>query len=213
MEIKDKESLLFFGNITQPQINDVARMNKSFESIYNYYVGDEFMYPSIEASAKEIKELQSKVESQLVNPKEEYIEQDVNLMSYLTAEAEKLNVSSSDNARALFILKEKVDPFILALKNYWNRARPYQYAYFLKSDFHPLSAVSAHTPAYPSGHSIQVTSWGKMLEKKYPELQTEISNIVYSVNQGRMALGVHFPSDIQFGVSIAQYLNNKGLLL
>tara|TARA_R100000005_G_C4988607_1_gene196413 strand:+ start:363 stop:1004 length:642 start_codon:yes stop_codon:yes gene_type:complete len=213
MEIKDKESLLFYGNITQLQMNEVARMNKSFESIYNYYVGDEFMYPSIEQSANEIRELQSKVESQIVSPKQEYIQQDVNLMNYLTSEAEKLNISSSDNARTLFILKEKVDPLILALKNYWNRARPYQYAYFLKSNFHPLKAVSANTPAYPSGHSIQVTCWSKMLEKKYPELQTELSNIVYSVNQGRMALGVHFPSDIQFGVSIAQYLNNKGLLL
>tara|TARA_R100000278_G_scaffold55922_1_gene46418 strand:+ start:3275 stop:3916 length:642 start_codon:yes stop_codon:yes gene_type:complete len=213
MEIRDKESLLFFGNLTEPQINDVARMNKSFESIYNYFVGDEFMYPSIEQSAKEIKKLQSKVESQSVNPKQEYIEQDVNLINYLSTQSEKLNISSSDNARALFILKEKVNPLILALKNYWNRARPYQYAYFLKSNFHPLKAVSAHSPAYPSGHSIQVTCWAKMLQQKYPELQTELSNIVYSVNQGRMALGVHFPSDIQFGASIAQHLNNKGLLL
>ena len=95
-------------------------------------------------------------------PKEEYIEQDVNLMSYLTAESEKLNISSSDNARALFILKEKVDPFILALKNYWNRARPYQYAYFLKSDFHPLNAVSAHTPCI----SFRSLNSGYLLELK-----------------------------------------------
>tara|TARA_R100001594_G_scaffold148901_1_gene205246 strand:+ start:49 stop:687 length:639 start_codon:yes stop_codon:yes gene_type:complete len=209
----NNENFLFYGNLNLSEKKEVARLLKSYEVIFNHFVGDEFLYPNISMSGEEIKVLKRKVEEQSVNPKEEYIEQDVNLFKYLSSESEKLNINTGENARALFIIKEKINPLILALKQYWNRARPYQYAYYVGADFNPLKTKSSHNPSYPSGHTIQAMCWAKILAKQYPELKDELIIIAKNISEGRMAMGVHFASDIQFGVSVADYLEFKHLLV
>ena len=45
--------------------------------------------------------------------------------------------------------------FLMKLKYFYNRPRPFQVAKIAGIDFSALDSKTAHTPAYPSGHSFQ----------------------------------------------------------
>ena len=91
---------------------------------------------------------------------------------------------------------------IIDLKFKFNRPRPFQLASHYNIDLGNEKLESMYTPSYPSGHSIQGTLIGKVLQTKLPITTDSFveagKRISYSRNVGR----AHFPSDSRIGEDI-----------
>lgn len=88
-----------------------------------------------------------------------------------------------------------VQDLIFKLKFYYQRPRPRQIAQYYKLKLFPYKSFSAHSPSFPSGHTIQaiviLNVIGNKNPTEYPFCKELIEDIAYS----RVYLGHHFPSD------------------
>tara|TARA_B100001094_G_scaffold168979_1_gene163433 strand:+ start:170 stop:721 length:552 start_codon:yes stop_codon:yes gene_type:complete len=83
---------------------------------------------------------------------------------------------------------------ILFFKYSINRARPKQ----IDNELNVLPSISANTPAYPAGHSLQAYYLEKILSQKYPQKADLFHEIAEKCNHVRVVAGLHYPSDGQF---------------
>ena len=93
---------------------------------------------------------------------------------------------------------------ILRLKWHFNRARPHQVGEAIGQPFVPMDSQTAHTPAYPSGHAIQAYLLGEFSSRLDPDHTDEYFDLVDRILWGRVQGGYHWPSDISYGVDVAQ---------
>ncbi len=68
------------------------------------------------------------------------------------------------------VLKD-TETIIMKLKFYYNRIRPYQLANIYGISLNPIPTHSGHSPAYPSGHTIQSKVFADILSFRYPDHQ------------------------------------------
>ncbi len=95
-------------------------------------------------------------------------------------------------------------PLIFELKFHYNRIRPVGLAYYLNIALNPATTKTGHTPAYPSGHTLQTYFFTKMISDL---TQTEWSDDpTREVASSRMSMGLHYKSDNDFAIKIAKYL-------
>lgn len=87
---------------------------------------------------------------------------------------------------------------ILGLKYSINRPRPYQF-HNGPALAEVLNSTSAHTPAFPSGHSYQAFLLADHLATLFPKRRTKLFEAAEAIGQSRIAAGHHFPSDHEFG--------------
>jgi hypothetical protein len=104
--------------------------------------------------------------------------------------------------------------FIMKIKNYYNRPRPYQVAKKINIELKPIRLNSAKSAAFPSGHSAQSHLLSYILSDLFPKHKSNFEKIANNVCKSRMMAKVHFPSDIENGEKIAkilfkQYKNNN----
>lgn len=104
---------------------------------------------------------------------------------------------------ALRSITDQMDPLVLAVKAYYNRPRPFQLAKVAGLDFHPIASRTAGTPSYPSGHAAQAHMLALMLGEVYPQHGDDLRKLAQEVAWTRVEGGVHFPSDIHYGETIA----------
>jgi len=107
-------------------------------------------------------------------------------------------------------IRKSVKPIISTLKNYYSRSRPDVIAARLGIDWHDDFLESSDSPSYPSGHTIQAYVCAGTLSKKYPEYSKGLFLIAELISQSRIDRGVHFPSDVDYGRSIAKELLDQG---
>jgi acid phosphatase (class A) len=104
------------------------------------------------------------------------------------------------NKDDLNIVLNELEPLLIRLKEHYNRPRPYQLANYYGLDIYvPIDAYMALTPAYPSGHSFEGYILGEILSAKYPEHAVGLLKLGKNVGLSRIATGVHYPSDHEFG--------------
>jgi hypothetical protein len=110
-------------------------------------------------------------------------------------------------------------PVLLRLKEFYNRPRPHEAAKQLGMVVTPIASEAAlyndyeghegdkrYTGSYPGGHAMQSKFIAKMLSLKYPELESELLDIADIIADTRLALGVHFKSDNDYGKLLAESL-------
>lgn len=90
------------------------------------------------------------------------------------------------------------DSFILDLKIFYGRPRPYQINKYHNIDIKVEDSDTAQTPSYPSGHAFQGRLIYKMLAEKYPEHELRLREISERISNARILRGLHFPSDNDF---------------
>jgi len=114
-----------------------------------------------------------------------------------------------------FLTKLKLDisGLIMQLKEYYQRARPYQVAYYTEQDLVPFNSKSANTPSYPSGHSTQAYFIGLVESFKYPHRAKEIKKFCSMIAKSREVMGVHYESDTDFGKTIAIALSKHPTII
>jgi acid phosphatase (class A) len=112
------------------------------------------------------------------------------------------------NLHATAALFQKVDdnvgPVIDSAKNYWNRPRPF------------LQDKRIHAPidlpknaSYPSGHSTIGNLDAMILVVLAPDLKDRLLARGRQIGDDRIIAGVHFPSDVAAGRTLAQALFGK----
>jgi 8-oxo-dGTP pyrophosphatase MutT (NUDIX family) len=110
-------------------------------------------------------------------------------------------------------------PVLLRLKEFYNRPRPHEAAKQLGMLITPIASTAAlysdysgheddkrYTGSYPGGHAMQSRFIAKMLSLKYPQLETQLLEIADLIADTRLALGVHFKSDNDYGKLLAESL-------
>ena len=129
------------------------------------------------------------------------------------------NLSKPDCAAEIENCIATTSPILLRLKEYFNRPRPHQAAKILGIPFTPFKSVAAlysdydghednkaYTSSYPGGHAMQSRFIARMLGLKYPELESDLIKIADTIADTRIALGVHFKSDNDYGKLLAESL-------
>ena len=100
------------------------------------------------------------------------------------------------------IIDETV-PLIMKLKFYFQRPRPYQMAEYYKLKLFPFYSRSAASPSYPSGHALQARVICHVLGNHFPDKFEYFESLATDVQHSRIYLGVHYPSDIDYSLFVA----------
>ena len=207
------EQTLFYGNLAIKENVIADDISVEMSTVADYFKDIRFDFPPNYVSYDELLELSSYLKENYYDPKTDWFIQDEDLNSYLIKKSKELGFSQKKSYNIIQDLTQELSSLILDLKRHWNRARPYQYAYFLSIEFSPFQSISSHTPSYPSGHSLLAMCWENKILSIKPELKSKTNKIVDSVNMGRMALGLHFPSDIEFSRTIANFIKSNNIRL
>ena len=96
-------------------------------------------------------------------------------------------------------------PIVMEHKGYYNRPRPYQ----VNSAIQPAESKTAATPAYPAGHTFQPYLIAYHLSNKYPKHRAEFFRIAKRIADARVSVGLHYPSDNEGGIALAEKYKDK----
>lgn len=138
--------------------------------------------------------------------KENETKLDKNFVKAFISYAEKNNLSFDKS-----YIKELVNDsgnLILRLKKAYDRPRPFQLAPIHDVEISYDKEVqgemgSASTPSYPSGHTAQAYMIAGVLSQENPDHHNKLMEMADAVAFSRLQLGVHFPSDNEFGKILA----------
>ena len=108
----------------------------------------------------------------------------------------------TDSFEELHKIESDIVPFITFFKLLFNRARPKQ----INMDLDVYQSISAHTPAFPAGHTCQAYYLAKKLTKKYPEKKEILFELAEKCGQARIYAGLHYPSDHEFSKFLVNIL-------
>lgn len=93
---------------------------------------------------------------------------------------------------------------IYKIKFFYQRPRPNQLAQYYKLKLFPYKSYSADTPSYPSGHTIQAYVILNVVADRHPEQYQFCKELIEDVMYSRIYLGLHFPTDNDFGKVVAK---------
>lgn len=99
------------------------------------------------------------------------------------------------------------DPVLNAAKKNWARPRPYVRSTLIQ----PVVGKPGDAGSYPSGHTFGISIPEFLLTAAFPEHAEEFDARIHRVMWGRIAGGVHFPSDTEAGRLLARSVMDKML--
>lgn len=197
---------LKYGNLSYEQSEVIRTKTNLFSEMANSFISNP--YPLPESTAKELSELSKIQKDNIKDDMQEKIvdfcvDVDENLVGIISAFIEQFGIK--DEQKTIQYLSNELLPLILKLKKHYNRPRPYQVAYYLRSKFSPFESVS-NSPSYPSGRAVQVYFISEVLMYKYKEKQKDIKEMADMIASSRLSMGVNFKSDIDFAKDIVKEL-------
>jgi len=107
------------------------------------------------------------------------------------------------------IYENIVSPLIDHLKNYYNRARPFQLAELYNIKIDRIITKTHHTPSYPSGHTMYAALISEILSAIYPEKKSIFEDLTQKTAFARVLQGVHYPSDNEASINIIKTIYPK----
>ncbi|MDR0902505.1 MAG: phosphatase PAP2 family protein [Opitutaceae bacterium] len=116
--------------------------------------------------------------------------------------------------RTAAVLQQAYDehrPSVLASKEQWSRARPYNRGLGIT----PCVEIVPKDGSYPSGHTAESALLAALFSEALPEYKARFMENVRETMWGRVIAGVHFPTDTQAGrligfVIAREMLKNQG---
>jgi hypothetical protein len=130
-----------------------------------------------------------------------YLAYDRHLIQALTTIFKQKNI---DVEELIIEVVKDVQNLIYRLKFHYQRPRPFQLAQYYKLKLFPYKSHSAHTPSYPSGHTIQSIVILNVIGNKYPTEYQYCKELIEDIAYSRIFLGVHYPSDNDGGREIGK---------
>lgn len=89
-------------------------------------------------------------------------------------------------------------------QEFWDRKRPW-----LTDSRVALLAKPITRPSYPSGHSTTNHTWAHVLSELFPNKRDALFKYAYTIGENRMRGGVHYPSDVKAGKTLAAIIYEK----
>ncbi len=103
-------------------------------------------------------------------------------------------------------LKLEILPFIKHHKEHFSTSRPFDLAEQFEIPFEYDYLETAQTPSYPSGHTAQAYYTAIKLSNTFPQLKDQLFTLAKMIEESRVDMGVHFPSDNTAGIVLAHQL-------
>ena len=201
-----KYGLITVNNITygNPNAEQAILVEKlgTFDYIANHFMDKPYPDNDGKYSQRELEQITEQMKK-LDNAKivESSFAFDENLAGMCMDVAQKCGVSNPK--KFVSSVFKDIDTIIMKLKFFYNRIRPFQLANIYKYPLNPMPTVSAQSPAYPSGHTVQSKVIADILSFKYPSHSNTLENFADKCSKSRIILGVHYPSDEVFGLQVA----------
>lgn len=162
------------------------------------------LMPTEEQSIKELKQVITAHNNATAEQVELYKKTDKEpsyyLMKYMDEKGLKYDKESIDE------IQKQLAVIIAHYKNAHNRPRPWQVAKRNNVKYKHFDSVTAQTPSYPSGHTVQPVFVALVYGEKHPEHAKTLRKIADATGMGRVHAGLHFPTDIQAGQYLAERL-------
>ena len=142
--------------------------------------------------------------------KERYVQYDVGLINFLKQGIAGIEGIDVQNAHNLIdtILFDTLG-LITKLKYYYQRPRPYQLAFYYDFPLYYHESITIDSPSYPSGHAYMGRILTGVLGHVYPQLAHFMDKVSADFNYARVMMAVHFKSDVDAGVNIANVVLNS----
>ncbi|MDA7670331.1 phosphatase PAP2 family protein [Akkermansiaceae bacterium] len=192
---------LTYGNPNAAQ-DILIREEGAFDYIANHYMqkpypnnDGQYAFKELSSIREDMKKLQHDKVVELS------VKFDEDLSGMLIETADKCGVSNP--SKFIEELYKDINPIIMKLKYFYNRVRPYQLANILSYPLNPMPTISAQSPSYPSGHTVQSRVFAEILSFRYPDQQDMLMKFADKCSQSRIIMGVHFPSDGIFGKQLS----------
>tara|TARA_R110000744_G_scaffold360744_2_gene468311 strand:- start:905 stop:1576 length:672 start_codon:yes stop_codon:yes gene_type:complete len=213
MKLFDIYNKLAYGNLNKESLEYVNKPNNLFTETFSEFSTNEF--PDLKETEKEIFQIiEFMGKSQKTKCWDNYqkfmntCDEDIRLA--LKIELKRLGIPyTKDYGDYLENIQESLGVLIMRLKQHYNRARPYQVAYYTNQNLHPFFTASGNTPAYPSGHAAQGRFLCNIVAYHYPEKKEKLMKLSHKIANSRIAMGLHYPSDNKFGFEIADALSKN----
>jgi len=204
---------LAYGNLNH-DFNLKLDVNNEFTQLFDSFL--DFPYPQIDETKLEIENLISVQENAI---KSKSWDKNYSFMQTADKNLDKLFISFYLKNELVFDqeflskIKTDLSALIIQLKEYYQRARPYQVAYYTEQNLVPFNSASANSPSYPSGHSTQAYFIGLVESFKFPHKEKEIKKFCSMIAKSRETMGVHYESDTDFGKTIAIALSKHPTII
>ena len=197
---------LAYGNITEESLQFINKSNV-FTQFFERYAN--VQYPDMLESSDEIAEIISAQKKARDSSNWENVEKflmlcdgsmDDTFKVYLKKMEIPFNQAYIDK---LDTISHTLGCLIMDLKVNFQRARPFQVAYYTNQKLHPMTTISGQSPAFPSGHACQGRFLTKVISQDFPHKKIELTKLSEQISKSRIIMGVHYPSDNFFGERIA----------
>jgi len=197
---------LRYGNLDLVQEKYLTQSN-IFTSKKSYFINKH--YPKLSDTYKEVDSLieinKSVLSSRNFDKNFRFISQcDKDIHSVFNREFSKIGIKY--NGDLLELIQEQLGVLIMQLKSKFNRPRPYQFAYYSEQKLFPFPTISGHSPSYPSGHACQSHFLMEVVAHKNPSQAGALRRLGQKISDTRIAMGVHYQSDNDFGTHISREL-------
>ena len=212
MKLFDIYDKLAYGNLNLDSLEYVNKPDNIFSKTFSQFSTQEF--PRLKETEKEISQIMGfMANAQKTKCWDNYLKFmhacDEDIRKTLSVELKRLEIPyTKEYGDYLENIQETLGVLIMRLKQHYNRARPYQVAYYTNQKLHPFFTASGNTPAYPSGHAAQGRFLCKIVAHHYPEKEEQLLKLSHKIANSRIAMGLHYPSDNKFGFEIADALLN-----
>ena len=195
---------LTYGNPTQDQLQFV-KGNCMVDDLFDTFKNSIIPKNDSELVKDELNEIKDGLDivSQPENKNylKRYLAYDRNLIQALSSIFKQKDIEVEELITG--VVKD-VQNLIYKLKFHHQRPRPYQLAQYFKLKLFPYKSFSAHTPSYPSGHTIEAIVILNVIGNKYPTEYQYCKELIEDIAYSRIYLGLHFPSDNEGSREIAK---------
>lgn len=194
-----------WGNPTQKHLPFLEEGKTFLEKLIPQLTKFTFPKNSSKACREELNELVDFVNTLKNEPEtlKRYQAYDANLTKVMAQVIIEQNLGEKGAEIVDKIIDDTV-PLIMKLKFYFQRPRPYQLAEYYKLKLFPFYSRSAASPSYPSGHVLQAKLICHVLGNHFPQKFEYFENLALDVQYSRMYLGVHYPSDVDYSLFVAE---------
>jgi len=202
-------NIVTYGNLNQSQLKTMSEkciadavlpiLEEKFKDVLTFPKNDS------KKTKDELNEIATKIEE--LKEKENrihfdrYQRYDKSLSQSISSVFSKKGIDVDEIILSVF---KDVNGAILKMKARYQRPRPFQLAEIYKLKLFPFKTFSAHSPSYPSGHTIQAVIMLTVIGNKYPESYRFCKQMMEDIGASRVYLGHHYPSDNNASVIIAR---------
>lgn len=197
--------LIGYGNPNQNHISWINR-ESYLDTLFAGLTHFTFPKNSSEATKEELNYLINRIKETKADKEKQELYQtfDVYLDEYYLKFLSQYDIPRDKVEPIIESIHDDIKPLTVKLKYFFQRPRPFQLAYYYKLKLMPFMTLGADSPSFPSGHAIESKVLSEVLGNMYPELYVPLSKIADEVCDSRIGLGVHYQSDIDVGVYVAE---------